>query len=840
MTMLQHYYTSCEKGTSGHAGFQIKAMSSGIPSEIQKTINDMIGYRIPPSLDVNAITTHPIALRYDHVGRSTGILVCSQSSGTDENGRPGNFFAHTVVTDTRDFDVFPPIMFWRHPFWKNSDPLERLDIPSEPSFNMSPSLKFEQIWSFLDSGRRKDWFRKLLCAVIQYDVTKRQVIIVDQIDNVAMWIAAVSFALPNVMRPFLSFSTYHHDPYQASYRIVGTTSDSRFHFSPSEYITHFVLNAESNLLSDCEPSLAADFICDNFEPDLYEEKLLAFFSMCNDRLPRTAAGLGQKLEQVVSLFMAVRDRTLKIDDPRAWSSLNSFVSDLDSKKNIAQEDLDDLLRAADLIAESITLIPTTDLITEYGRTLRILSRQTPLSNERCYRDVETLCSFALREQTNYVKQFLEICRDVYSPTVLSQCLGNPEFISSLATKASSANWESHLVIWENIAPLIPFDTYNSAALNRLLESALVALERLPNSDPLLPSAEIEYGLKIMRLATKGHPKLLLDAVIARQKRSTRPLLAWLYYLSVARYPLSERQHYRKQYEALVPDLLMYEFKRDIRTVGDKNLSQQLEIWIDHVRDLPGVQSSLLTSALHYLWSDLTETQKYAIAGDILASDSLSKHLDDAWMTQLLSSHLGKTGIGELQPRATEMYEKWYTHTGLDLRYRALIGGSLAMVKGQFPEGSIPEVRQWLSTLDMGSYKQEAQKLIGRFFNSGSKPDLHGSMLRATYIENHADVFWDLYWEAFGNMLQDKNRVQESIEIFRFWFEQSFSTLIDLPYLIVGFFMQLPDLFWYIQQTNSRTFNKMALLFNQQAAKYPWYPLIARFFASKKRKILGLF
>jgi hypothetical protein len=30
MTMLQHYYTSCKKGTSSTGGFQCKAMSPGI------------------------------------------------------------------------------------------------------------------------------------------------------------------------------------------------------------------------------------------------------------------------------------------------------------------------------------------------------------------------------------------------------------------------------------------------------------------------------------------------------------------------------------------------------------------------------------------------------------------------------------------------------------------------------------------------------------------------------------------------------------------------------------------------------------------------------------------
>ena len=98
MPMLQHYYTSANKGTAGIVGFQCKAKSPGITSEELRTVNNIIGYRIPPTLDEYDIARHPMALRYAYLGPERCILACSQSCGTDESERPGNFFAHSMIT----------------------------------------------------------------------------------------------------------------------------------------------------------------------------------------------------------------------------------------------------------------------------------------------------------------------------------------------------------------------------------------------------------------------------------------------------------------------------------------------------------------------------------------------------------------------------------------------------------------------------------------------------------------------------------------------------------------------------------------------------------------------
>src|SRR5258708_33655292 len=112
MSILQHYYTSYTNQETGSTGFQVKAMSPGISPDLQATIARLIAYHVPPMLEEHDVSTHPIALRYYYKGQDQCILLCSQSNGKDPNGRPGNFFAHTLVLDPAVLTSVPPIFYW--------------------------------------------------------------------------------------------------------------------------------------------------------------------------------------------------------------------------------------------------------------------------------------------------------------------------------------------------------------------------------------------------------------------------------------------------------------------------------------------------------------------------------------------------------------------------------------------------------------------------------------------------------------------------------------------------------------------------------------------------------
>ena len=242
MPVLQQYYTSYHDEISGRLGLGIKATSPGISSQLQKVIDKLISYRIPPSLDEQAIGTHPVALRYWYNNPGECIFLCSQSIGSDVNGRPGNFFAHTVIMEPDMFVSSPPILFWKSPFWqtKDSESRSRIDtLPEMPSFNVEPSFDIEGMWDFLAQGNRRVWLYKLLCAVVHVNKSFRRIVIQDSTENVVWWIAIVSSLLPPDYRPLLSFSTYHYDLNQSPFMITGVTKDTPV----GNYGSYFVLDA---------------------------------------------------------------------------------------------------------------------------------------------------------------------------------------------------------------------------------------------------------------------------------------------------------------------------------------------------------------------------------------------------------------------------------------------------------------------------------------------------------------------------------------------------------------------------------------------------------------------
>ena len=216
--------------------------------------------------------------------------MCSQSNGTDENGRPGNFFAHSLITEPDFFANMPPILYWQSRFWRTKDSGTNAVIaPLHSLEEVETTLDVEEVWRFLAQGKRIDQFHKLMCAIVHSQSTQRRIVIIDTADNVAQWIAAVTFMLPPDCRPLLSFATYHHDPYQSQFMITGTTSDSSFRASPEEYMSYFILNTVEGKMSEVADLPYADearLAARSF--DTYEARLISLFTNYLPRFPQLA------------------------------------------------------------------------------------------------------------------------------------------------------------------------------------------------------------------------------------------------------------------------------------------------------------------------------------------------------------------------------------------------------------------------------------------------------------------------------------------------------------------------------------------------------------------------
>jgi hypothetical protein len=301
MDAQQYYYTSYVHTATGKAGFQIKAMSAGIPPDLQATLAHLIAYRIPPPCNIQDYGTHPIALRYVYEGPGRCILLCSQSCGNDEYSRPGNFFAHALLLEEELFTRMPPVFFWKSSFWQRQDLVEREQIVSLPTLPISDAestIDYKKIRQFLAQGSRRAWLHKLLCAIIHSNSTQRRIVILDSAEHVALWIAAASCLLPPACRPLLTFATYHHDPYQVQYLITGTTKDSSFRATPEDHLSYFVLNAQEGLVSAVDPSPYAWLAAQAASSGSYEETLQPFFTAHAHYFPDTMT-IDERLDLLV-------------------------------------------------------------------------------------------------------------------------------------------------------------------------------------------------------------------------------------------------------------------------------------------------------------------------------------------------------------------------------------------------------------------------------------------------------------------------------------------------------------------------------------------------------------
>lgn len=286
--LCQYYYTSYRHARTGRGGFQVKALSPGITNRTQAAIARLIAYRISPDLDVQAYQTHPIALRY-HRDEDTDIcvLLCSQSCGSDEYGRPGNFFAHAVSGERSCFQQIPPICCWQSAFWQAQDVQERDPLDSLPKIRTIESgkeLTIDAIWRFLEPGKRRELCYRLLCAVVQSHATQRRIIIVDSAQCVACWIAAVSYLLPPRWRTLLTFATYHHDPRQAPYLLTGVDKSVSERILRDEE-SYFVLHASREQASPVADSPYARLALEAASPGRYEEQMLPLFAQAERLLP---------------------------------------------------------------------------------------------------------------------------------------------------------------------------------------------------------------------------------------------------------------------------------------------------------------------------------------------------------------------------------------------------------------------------------------------------------------------------------------------------------------------------------------------------------------------------
>ncbi|TDC71906.1 hypothetical protein E1200_00645 [Actinomadura sp. GC306] len=227
----QLHYTSARSGPTGRAGFQFVAETPGLPDGVRAGVTPYLSYRPPPDAPPSPgdaeLALFPVSLLYDRVDGRPLLLRC-RYLGRDYSGRYGNFFAHAVVAEPDELEGLRPAELWSAPHWAHvPDPgtaaLEPLDELA-PGAALDP----ESLAGWLPGAAKGDPYALLAHLVdavagVLGQGHGRVVLVADDVELIARWIAVVSYSLPVAAAARLSFVTYTADPDGAAQRLVGTT-----------------------------------------------------------------------------------------------------------------------------------------------------------------------------------------------------------------------------------------------------------------------------------------------------------------------------------------------------------------------------------------------------------------------------------------------------------------------------------------------------------------------------------------------------------------------------------------------------------------------------------------
>jgi hypothetical protein len=328
MSFQQVYYTSCEKGLNPGPGFQVNAASPHVAPATLQRIERLGSYAPPRTAPLRPtpeeIEQLPVSLFFQTLDGTGVVLGQAKYVGLMADGRYGNFFTHSLISTDPYADFFEagqllPIETWLSKNWvaKESDSTSLPDLEKIPA---GGAVNFANVLAFLREPARREILPRFLSAVVEALKTNRRVIVIDGNENVALWIAAASYALPYHLVLRLTFSTYVQSPYNTDALITGTTEDSPFNFAPHE-IEHLfsVFDLKGGRLSPFEPGGFATKAAFLYQ-QAYAESLVGFPVFVERVAPNMPV---EELEDALSTYCYFENRHLPdVDDVSvlAWSS----------------------------------------------------------------------------------------------------------------------------------------------------------------------------------------------------------------------------------------------------------------------------------------------------------------------------------------------------------------------------------------------------------------------------------------------------------------------------------------------------------------------------------------
>lgn len=832
MAVLQHYYTSYTNQETGSTGFQVKAMSPGISPDAQSMIMRLISYTIPSSLDAHQLNTHPIALRYYYRNPQESILLCSQSNGPDENGRPGNFFAHSVVMDTSLFSSIPPILYWKSPFWRKNDPENRtnvLSLPVREEFDAEPPLDLDSMWHFLATPKRQALLYKLLCAVVHHNKTQRRIIIIDKIEHVVYWIAAVSCLLPPSYRPLLSFATYHHDPYQTPSLITGVSPDSSFRTSVEDHISYFILDGQTGNTSEIEDSPYAHIAANSAQPELYETRLLPLFTNYLDHFPAPTV-IDESLD-LLALYAYLQQQQQKVelssDEIRAIEIVLTFFEHLD---DYTQEHIDELANLQPIIWQAYVQQSDPTLYIAHERVVVLLKKHKVPTDTLIQTQIQhfTKQLFLPGKQKEAVTRLQDLSNS-YGEDIITAHINRPLYIKWLIPVLQKQDAQHQRDFWFYIGQYITLGDHSAPLFINLISfvNTLYRDQRYAEEQVLLNafwSAAQGREQEWLQLAVKHYQRLPQDGIIKE-----------VYYTFVQKLPLVQRVPYRKIIQQVKNSILKYEIECDIlRDI--EHASRTLEDWCDHAQQLGYNKTEVTTYGLSKLKVQCTEQQWYNLAPQLLLNEQirpLSKEIEG----ELVRLAFASASLSQCTPVQNKLYKQYQYHAALSPQQNTIIQTLLSINKGDMSSDLAPEIHNYVGTLSSEQYHAAIQYCLPAFFQQRITPEAHFYFVYAFFSTrkgaNAYESFCVLYWQTVLAMLTHPMRKEQGLELLSLWFKKP---KFPMSYTVPIFLLHLPAA---LEKMPRDRFQDTANIFHTLASQQPWYSAMQELFSERKSVLAAL-
>ena len=167
------------------------------------------------------LASYPVALSHSLGSDGSVIVARVVFAGADYTGRPGNYFAHALVTEwADDFGAVLPAELWDAPLWRTA-PAAETELPELPGPPPAGPLNRVGVQAFL-AGQDPAILPRLLSAAGQAIDGNQPVLLAgpDAAAN-ASWIAAVSYLLGERLARRMTFTTYSHRPAYSRHHLIG-------------------------------------------------------------------------------------------------------------------------------------------------------------------------------------------------------------------------------------------------------------------------------------------------------------------------------------------------------------------------------------------------------------------------------------------------------------------------------------------------------------------------------------------------------------------------------------------------------------------------------------------